>query len=111
MLITLLKNFSRRVNLKRNLTTISNSNLQTTTVSERLKRNEDDASLLILYFYPKRTKNSLGVVQSAILFGFKWNHKQFCAQKGMEDQMFKGVTPQKFLSGFEMKVLKIIFEG
>ena len=50
-------------------------------------------------------------MQSAILFGFKWNHKQFCAQKGMEDQMFKGVTPQKFLSGFEMKVLKIIFEG
>ena len=56
MLMPSLKDSSRRVNLKRNLTTISNSNIQTTTVSERLKRNEDDASLLILYFYPKRTK-------------------------------------------------------
>ena len=53
MLIALLKDSSRRVNLKRNLTTISNSNLQTTTVSERLQRNENDASLLILYSYLK----------------------------------------------------------
>ena len=36
MLIALLKDSSRRVNLKRNLTFIFNSNLQTTTVSERL---------------------------------------------------------------------------
>ena len=77
MLIALLKDSSRRVNLKRNLTFIFNSNLQTTTVSERLN-----------------LRSSLGL---------KWNHKQFCAQKkGMEDQMFKDVTPQKFLSGFEM---------
>jgi len=34
-----------------------------------------------------------------------------CTKKEMEDQMFKGVTPQKFLSGFEMKVLKILFKG
>ena len=60
MLIALLKDSSRRVNLKRNLTTISNSNLQTTTVSERLKRNENDASLLILYFYPNEQKLSRG---------------------------------------------------
>ena len=110
MLMPSLKDSSRRVNLKRNLTTISNSNLQTTTVSERLKRNESDASLLILYFYPKRTKNSLEVVQSAILFGFKWNHKQFCAQKKeWKIKCLKALPPKKFLSGFEMKVLKILF--
>ena len=31
-------------------------------------------------------------------------------KKGMEDQMPKGITPQKFLSSLEMKVLKIIFK-
>ena len=62
-------------------------------------------------FLSQTNKNSLGVEQSTILFGLKWNHKQFCAQKkGMEAQMFKSVTPQKFLSGFEMKVLKILFK-
>ena len=57
-------------------------------------------------------KNSLGVEQSTILFGFKMESQIVqCTKKEMEAQMFKSVTPQKFLSGFEMKLLKILFKG